>query len=182
VLLAIALTGALPAAAAAAIIGAAYMDYNSNGQRDLGGYEIGSQAKATDVPVPGVTVTAYDETGTQVGSATTAADGTYTLTPTAGTRIRLQFGVPTGYQPSGVGSQNGPSVRLVTPHATNVDFAVTKPDTYCQDNPLLVSCVAPYLSFGGSLMGAFTMVVWGITLWYLWRGRREAARSAAGGV
>lgn len=35
---------------------------------------------------------------------------------------------------------------------------------------------------GSVLMGAFTMGVWGITLWYLWRGRREAARIAAGGV
>lgn len=35
---------------------------------------------------------------------------------------------------------------------------------------------------GSLLMGAFTMGVWGITLWYLWRGRREAARIAAGGA
>jgi copper chaperone NosL len=29
--------------------------------------------------------------------------------------------------------------------------------------------------FGSLLMGAFTVGVWGITLWYLWRGRRDAA-------
>jgi hypothetical protein len=28
---------------------------------------------------------------------------------------------------------------------------------------------------GSLLMGLFTMGVWGITLWYLWRGRRESA-------
>ncbi|MBX3462766.1 MAG: hypothetical protein KF830_06320 [Planctomycetes bacterium] len=28
---------------------------------------------------------------------------------------------------------------------------------------------------GSLLMGAFTLGVWGITLWYLWRGRRESA-------
>ncbi|MBL8732867.1 MAG: hypothetical protein JNN13_10905 [Planctomycetes bacterium] len=28
---------------------------------------------------------------------------------------------------------------------------------------------------GSLLMGAFTVGVWGITLWYLWRGRRDAA-------
>jgi hypothetical protein len=35
---------------------------------------------------------------------------------------------------------------------------------------------------GSVLMGAFSMGVWGITLWYLWLGRREAAGSPAGGV
>ena len=27
---------------------------------------------------------------------------------------------------------------------------------------------------GSMLLGAFTMGVWAITLWYLWRGRRES--------
>lgn len=33
--------------------------------------------------------------------------------------------------------------------------------------------------FGSLLMGAFTMGVWGITLWHLWNGRREAMRKVA---
>lgn len=33
---------------------------------------------------------------------------------------------------------------------------------------------------GSMLMGVFTMGVWGITVWYLWRGRREAIAAAAG--
>lgn len=32
---------------------------------------------------------------------------------------------------------------------------------------------------GSLLMGAFTLGVWGITLWYLWRGRRQALQVAA---
>jgi len=32
---------------------------------------------------------------------------------------------------------------------------------------------------GSMLLGVFTMGVWGITLWYLWRGRREAAAATA---
>ena len=38
------------------------------------------------------------------------------------------------------------------------------------------------IQLGSVLMGAFSMGVWGITLWYLWLGRREAAGSPAGGV
>ena len=33
---------------------------------------------------------------------------------------------------------------------------------------------------GSVLMGAFTVGVWGLTLWCLWRGRREAAVTATG--
>jgi hypothetical protein len=32
---------------------------------------------------------------------------------------------------------------------------------------------------GSMLLGVFTAGVWAITLWYLWRGRREAAAAAA---
>jgi hypothetical protein len=34
--------------------------------------------------------------------------------------------------------------------------------------------------WGSVLMGLFTVGVWGITLWYLWRGRRESAALLAG--
>ena len=34
---------------------------------------------------------------------------------------------------------------------------------------------------GSVLMGAFTVGVWGITLWYLMRGRREATAQHAAG-
>ena len=33
---------------------------------------------------------------------------------------------------------------------------------------------------GSLLLGAFTLGVWGVTLWYLWRGRREARAAVTG--
>jgi len=151
----------LPVAADAAITGTVYMDYNSNGANNAGGFVSGSSVTATDVGVAGVTVNAYDASGTRVGTTTTAADGTYTVCSTgcSGT-VRLEFSVPSGYEPSFKGTNNGTSVRFVSASAANVDFAVTKPTQYCQDNPLLVTCMFPIADSQTALpteAGGFTL-------------------------
>ena len=138
---------ALPCAAQATITGTVYMDYNSNGANNVGGFASGSSVTATDIGVGSVTINAYDATGTRVSTATSSANGSYTVCSSgcSGT-VRLEFSVPSGYQPSFKGANNGTSVRFVNATATGVDFAVTQPVQYCQDNPQLVTCMFPYLS------------------------------------
>ena len=117
-----------PVQAGAAITGTAFMDYDSNGTNDVGGFVSGSSVKATDVGVAGVTVNAYDSTGTRVSTTTTAADGTYTVCSSGCTgTVRLEFSVPAGYQPSFKGTNNGTSVRFVSSTTTRAPCRCLRP-------------------------------------------------------
>jgi len=141
----IAVLGIAPGLAGAAITGRVYLDYNSNGAINAGGYVTGAAASvtATDAGVAGVTVTAYDSAGTRVGQATTGADGTYTLTASTVGTVRVEFSTPSGYESSFRGSQSGTSVQFVSTDASGIDFALGKAALYCQDNPELVTCQFP---------------------------------------
>ncbi|ADB50710.1 SdrD B-like domain-containing protein [Conexibacter woesei] len=135
-LIASALLLTLPALAAAApISGTAFEDFNDNGTRD--------SSPAVDSGVGGITVTAYGADGGAVASATTAADGTYTLNvPDGAGRVRVEFtGLPAGYQPARHGTNSGTTVQFATGPASGVDVGVLQPANYCQDNPLLaIAC------------------------------------------
>jgi hypothetical protein len=71
--------------------------------------------------VSGVVVTAYDSSGTQVGTATTSGDGTYSLnvSSAATNNVRIEFTTPNGYQPSFQGAANATSIQFVSIPATN---------------------------------------------------------------
>ena len=135
----------VPGSAFASISGTVYMDYNSNGVLNVGGYVTGASASvtATDVGVAGITVSAYDATGTRVGQTTSGADGTYTLTTSTAGAVRVEFSVPSGYESSFRGSQSDTSVQFVSTDASSVNFALGKAVLYCQDNPQLVTCQMP---------------------------------------
>lgn len=136
---------AVPAlASAGTITGTAYVDRNSNGAFDTATFTPGASGtvKTGDAGVAGVVVRAYDNTGTAAGTATTANDGSYSLTTSATGTVRLEFSTPDGYQPSFQGPRNGTSVQFVTDTTTGADFALSKPTEYCQDNPSLVTCVS----------------------------------------
>ena len=104
--------------AAGTISGTVFNDYNSNGTFDTtatltntGGGTVGV---AKDVGVSGVTVTAYDGTGAAVGTATSAADGTYSLTATGTGPYRIEFTtIPSGFKPSFHGTNSGTTVQFV---------------------------------------------------------------------
>ena len=130
-----------PAALAGTISGTAFMDYNSNGAKNAGGFTVGASSTATDVGVAGVAVVAYDASGAQVASGSTAADGTYALTTPGSGAVRVQFTAPAGYEPSFRGANDGTSVQFVNGSGTGVDFGVVKVDEYCQDNPDLMTCL-----------------------------------------
>ncbi|MGI9185943.1 MAG: SdrD B-like domain-containing protein [Gaiellales bacterium] len=124
-------------ASAGTITGTAYLDYNSNGAKDVGAFVSGTTVKATDTAAAGVVVTAYDAAGTVVGTATTQADGAYVLTTSTAGLVRLQFATPMGYQPSFMGAENGTSVRFVAVGSTGVDFGIVDIGQYCQNNPMM---------------------------------------------
>jgi len=136
------------------VAGRVYQDYNSNGAYDT----TAGTGLAVDVGIQSVTVRAFDADGDLVGTATTAADGTYTINVTGAksTAIRVEFDTPSGYSPSFVGSGNGSSVQFVTMNATNINYGVNVPGDYCQNNPdLAITCFRNgYVTAGGDSMAA----------------------------
>ena len=113
-------------AATGTVTGTVFNDKNSNGTND-----------GSDAGVSGVVVTAYDSTGAQVGTATSAGNGTYSLSvsSSATADVRIEFTTPNGYESSFQGAGNGTSIQFVSLPATNVDFGVLVLGNFCQDNP-----------------------------------------------
>ncbi len=130
---------------AGTITGVVANDFDADGQRDAGAF-----ATANDAGIPGLIVRAFGPDGAQVASATTAAGGAYSLAiPAAVTRVRVEFtGVPVGSFSGPIGADNGSSVQFVSVGAAQtvdgIDFTAAVPEDYCQDNPLLVTCVFDY--------------------------------------
>ena len=58
--------------AQAQVSGTVFRDFNGNGTKD-------NTATFNEIGLAGITITAYDASGALVGSATSAADGTYTI-------------------------------------------------------------------------------------------------------
>lgn len=139
---------------AGTISGRVFQDFNQNGLYDTSG---GTSAAPTavDANVQGVTITLYDAAGTARGSATSAANGTYSIASTGTGPYRVEFTtIPTGYSASArsraSGSGNaalptsttnaGATVQFVPNGANaNVNLALTRSADYCEDNPSLTS-------------------------------------------
>lgn len=110
--------------AAGDVSGTVFRDYNANGVQDAG-----------EPGVAGVTVTAYDSSGTSVGSTTTASDGTYTLTSLPDD-VRIEVtDLPSYLEPGPQGSDSETTVSFANSPATGVDIGVNNPVDYCQENP-----------------------------------------------
>ncbi|MGE0877872.1 MAG: SdrD B-like domain-containing protein [Acidimicrobiia bacterium] len=113
------------------VSGVAFRDYNGNGTRNNG--EPGES---------GIGVRAIDADGDQVGTATTAANGTYTLNVTGATsaQLRIEFvNIPAYLKPGVHGTNSGTSVQFVSMPATGVSLALWNPAEYCQTNPDLAT-------------------------------------------
>ena len=153
--------------ASGTITGTVFQDFNSNGSMDTT-VAIG---RAVDVGVAGIVVRAFDSTGTEVGTATTGANGTYTLSVSsaASSSIRVEFSIPdndaslTGLQSSfatttgASGTTAGSAVQFVTVGDTGVNHAVNRPGEYCQNNPDLVTCSSDLGTGATTNVGAFTV-------------------------
>ena len=124
------------APAAGIISGTVFRDWNGDGNQ--------GPATAVRIPEPGisgVTITAYNAAGAAVGTATSGADGTYSLTTSdAGTGpYRVEFtNIPAGLSYGPAGATSGTAVQFVatTPRG-GVSLGLNEPKDYCQDNPFL---------------------------------------------
>lgn len=158
-LAALALPAALAAGAStasAAVQGNVFQDFNSNGVNDAGGLNA-----ASDAPISGITVRAFNAGGTQYGPVTTNAAGDYSLPVPNGVPVRVEFsGIPAGWWPSFAGSGSGTAVQFAKGPAANVDFGLNIPAEYCQANPLLaINCFVSGKQFGdGANKGVDTLV------------------------
>lgn len=127
------------------ISGKVFRDFNSNGSFDSG-------VSLTETGMAGISVKAFDSTGTQVGAtASSAADGSYTLTGlSAGVDYRVEFSwAETWLQSSAAG---GSSVQFVKDGVTGVDFAVSDPNEYAHThNPYLA--IPQYINGNASSTG-----------------------------
>ncbi|WP_114423434.1 SdrD B-like domain-containing protein [Nocardioides houyundeii] len=130
-------------AAPGSVSGVVYQDFDGDGTRDAGDPATGVQ---TDVGFGGLTVTAYGPRGGVVGTATTAADGSYSINTSSvadGTPLRIEFPdanggtaeqLPGDYQSSFAGPDNGTSVQFAAAGAEGVDFGVLEPEDYAANN------------------------------------------------
>jgi protocatechuate 3,4-dioxygenase beta subunit len=110
------------------ITGTVFRDFDADGVRD-----------PREPGEAGIVVRAVGATGVS-GSATTGADGTYSLDLGAG-EFRLEFDIPTTstWLTEGAhGADNGTSVQFVSGGST-ANFAVQNPNDFCQANPRLVT-------------------------------------------
>ena len=108
------------------ISGKVFRDFNSNGYFDNG-------VGLTEIGMAGITVKAFDSTGTQVGTtATSTADGSYTLTGlSAGVDYRVEFSwTETWLKPSVAG---GTSIQFAKDGSTGIDLGVNNPLDYSQE-------------------------------------------------
>ena len=112
------------------INGTVYKELNNDGTLD-----------ANEVGVANVTVTAYDSAGAVTATATTDANGDYSLTGLTDTQeYRLEFTtIPFGYQPSLEGVSSSTSVVFATSPVNNINYGVGSPAQYCQADPDLVT-------------------------------------------
>jgi hypothetical protein len=157
--------GPLPivTAASAAVItqtvtGVVFHDYTVDGIR-----QARPSARFDEPGVGGVTVRAFDASGALVDTATTAADGTYTLQVASASTsdVRIEFTTPAGFRPSVIGPDAGPSIQFATVGASGVDFAVQVPDEYCQANPTVhVACFYPGALDRNGTLGALMSNDW----------------------
>ncbi|MCB0044461.1 MAG: hypothetical protein KDD92_03430 [Caldilineaceae bacterium] len=117
--------------AAGTITGTAFRDFNLNAAVDAG-----------EPGIYGIVVTAYDATGTNQGSATTAADGTYTLNATGTGPYRIEFTFPADgsldfLQPSLAGNT---TVQFVADGAQTANAGFYNPaDYYVEANTNLAT-------------------------------------------
>jgi hypothetical protein len=122
--------------------GSVFRDYNGNGTKE-----------ANEPVVPGITVNAYNAADALVGTSTTVAAGTWSIIPTGGYPIRIEFvlnsatttncffnpGVDFG---SYSGAAYGSNVRFLSAQTAGVNYAISYPADYVTNtNPRVATSV-----------------------------------------
>lgn len=121
------------------VLGTVFQDFDGNGRLDTAA---DATNPAVDRGVGGVTVTLFDLNGTQLDQTVTAADGTYNVAGSAAVTddVRLEFSnLPAGFTSSAHGDNSATATQFVKAGTSDNDFAINRPDDYCQANPLLAT-------------------------------------------
>ncbi len=109
------------------ISGKVFRDFNANGAFDTG-------ASFNEVGMAGVTVKAFDATGAETSTATSASDGTYALAGLSnGADYRVEFSWAQRWLKPG--AAGGTSVQFVKDGRSGLNFGVNSPENFSQDNP-----------------------------------------------
>jgi len=143
-----------PLASSGSVAGTVFYDRNNDAYYDgpSNSYQV-----VADNGVAGIIVRAFDSNGDLVGTATSGANGNYTLAVSgAATQdVRIEFEIPStnadlaGFSQSlsnfyaNYAGQSYGAVRFVKIGATRVDFGVHKPSEFCPNNPGLLTCLQP---------------------------------------
>ncbi len=111
------------------IKGVVFNDYSNNGAKD-----------ADEAGMHGILIQAFAQNGTMVTSATSDANGTYSLTGLAdGQKYRIQFSYLPGYFSGRLGKDNASSVQFVQVPACNVNFGLTTDLDVCNNNTEIIT-------------------------------------------
>lgn len=121
-------------------IGIAEADVSGTVFRDLpvNGASANTYGKkdANETGVAGITVNAVDASGT-TGSATTTADGTWSISGLSG-QVRVVFdNLPSYLKPSEIGDNSATTVQFANEGNNDIDLGVHNPADYSSDNPLI---------------------------------------------
>ena len=123
------------------VAGTVFRDFNLNGVKD----------NANEIGLAGVTVKAFNASNAQVGTTTTIANGTYSMTGLSG-NVRVEFsGLPTDYVSGPDGSTSGTSVQFPSGGCNAVNYGVNHPDDFCAK-----SGVQPKVAVPCYMNGAYT--------------------------
>ena len=106
-----------------------------------GAFEQPTNQRVRDVLFSGLGVTVYNEDGSVIGTATSDANGAWSVDVASaiGTNVLVEFDVPDGFESGRTGANNETSVRVVNLGAQNVDFTIGIPSQHSEDNPLLAT-------------------------------------------
>jgi trimeric autotransporter adhesin len=136
-----------PSVLQAQISGTVFRDFNADGTKQV--------TNPIEPGLSGITVTAYNAVGTSLGTATTSTTGAYSFTVgtlASGTKVRLEFTLPTAYYPSN-GSISNSNVQFVTAGTgITANLGINAPADYCHvTNPTyLLPCYVTNASTGSA--------------------------------
>jgi SdrD B-like domain len=130
----------------AQISGTVFRDINGNGLVDVNPIEPGIQ---------GITINVFNASDALVGTTTSIAGGTYSITPTSIAPFRVEFIIPAAlnyYASSASGSIYGTAVRFITTATqANVNFALFQRGNFTNNtNPSLVGARILEGAFNGT--------------------------------
>ena len=108
--------------------GKIFRDFNQNGTYD-------DNATFLEVGVSGITVKAYNAAGNVAATATTNADGNYTLGVGAGTYRVEVTGIPDYLKPGTASGAASPIVAQVANGTVDHNVGLNNPSDYCQADP-----------------------------------------------